>query len=122
MQNRRTYLILVGLILAALAGVAALAIPGSPAHKKVTLGLDLETSLTGPSISASGNPQQSPSLYALLSQVQSEAKKGTPEGYYVVGKNKEKSVGPFQTRAAALSQAKAANLKKPYTVLAVPQN
>jgi len=202
MQNRRSYLILVGLILAAVAGVAALAIPGSPAHKKVTLGLDLqgglevvlkaqpakgqkldsaaldrsvsimrqrvdklgvaepeirkqgsnqivielagvhdpakaaaiigktaqlelydlETSLTGPSISASGNPQQSPSLYALLSQVQSEAKKGTPEGYYVVGKNKEKSVGPFQTRAAALSQAKAANLKKPYTVLAVPQN
>src|SRR5438067_6801781 len=45
MQNRRTYLILVGLILAALAGVAALAIPGSPAHKKVTLGLDLQGGL-----------------------------------------------------------------------------
>src|SRR5438552_9580638 len=45
MQNRRTYLILVGLILAALAGVAALAIPSSPAHKKVTLGLDLQGGL-----------------------------------------------------------------------------
>ena len=202
MTNRRTYLILVGLILAALAGVAALAIPGSPVHKKVTLGLDLqgglevvlkaqpakgqkldsaaldrsvsimrqrvdklgvsepeirkqgsnqivielagvhdpakaaaiigktaqlelydlETSLTGPSISPSGNPQESPSLDALLSQVQSQAKKGTPEGYYVLGKNKQKSVGPFQTRSAALNQAKLNKLKAPYSVLAVPQN
>jgi SecD/SecF fusion protein len=202
MQNRRSYLILVGLILAALAGVAALAIPGSPAHKKVTLGLDLqgglevvlkaqpakgqkldssaldrsvsimrervdklgvsepeirkqgsnqivielagvhdpakaaaiigktaqlelydlETSLTGPSVSASGDPQTSPSLDALLSQVQSQAKQGTPEGYYVVGKNKEKTVGPFQTRSEALKEAKLAKLKTPYKVLVVPHN
>src|SRR6187455_1474687 len=33
------------MILAALAGVALLAIPGSPAHKKVTLGLDLQGGL-----------------------------------------------------------------------------
>ena len=45
MSNRRSYLILVGLILAALAGVALLAIPSSPAHKKVTLGLDLQGGL-----------------------------------------------------------------------------
>jgi preprotein translocase subunit SecD len=45
MSNRRSYLILVGLILAALAGAALLAIPGSPAHKKVTLGLDLQGGL-----------------------------------------------------------------------------
>src|SRR3954454_21223855 len=45
MTNRRSHLILVGLILAALAGVALLAIPGSPAHKKVTLGLDLQGGL-----------------------------------------------------------------------------
>jgi SecD/SecF fusion protein len=202
MTNRRTYLILVGLILAALAGVVALAVPGSPVHKKVTLGLDLqgglevvlkaqpakgqkldsaaldrsvsimrqrvdklgvsepeirkqgsnqivielagvhdpakaaaiigktaqlelydlETSVTGPSVTASGNPQESPSLDALLSQVQSQAKKGTPEGYYVLGKNKQKTVGPFQTRAAALNEAKLNKLKTPYTVLAVPQN
>jgi SecD/SecF fusion protein len=43
--NRRSHLILVGLIALALAGVAALAIPGSPAHKKVTLGLDLQGGL-----------------------------------------------------------------------------
>src|SRR5947199_10872125 len=45
MTNRRSHLILVGLILAALAGVVALAIPGSPVHKKVTLGLDLQGGL-----------------------------------------------------------------------------
>jgi SecD/SecF fusion protein len=43
--TRRSHLILVGLILAALAGVAALGIPGSPTHKKVTLGLDLQGGL-----------------------------------------------------------------------------
>jgi SecD/SecF fusion protein len=43
--NRRSHLILVGLIALALAGVAALAIPSSPAHKKVTLGLDLQGGL-----------------------------------------------------------------------------
>jgi preprotein translocase subunit SecD len=43
--NRRSYLILVGLIVLALAGVAALAIPGSPTHKKVRLGLDLQGGL-----------------------------------------------------------------------------
>jgi SecD/SecF fusion protein len=43
--NRRSHLILVGLIVAALAGVAALGIPGSPTHKKVTLGLDLQGGL-----------------------------------------------------------------------------
>src|SRR4029078_6377824 len=45
MSNVRSYLILVGLILAALVGVALLAIPSSPAHKKVTLGLDLQGGL-----------------------------------------------------------------------------
>ncbi len=45
MATRRSHLILVGLILAALAGVALLAMPGSPAHKKVTLGLDLQGGL-----------------------------------------------------------------------------
>jgi len=202
MTNRRSHLILVGLILAALAGVVALAVPGSPVHKKVTLGLDLqgglevvlearpakgqkldsaaldrsvsimrqrvdklgvsepeirkqgsnqivielagvhdpakaatiigktaqlelydlETSLTGPSITASGNPQPSPSLDKLLSAVQSQAKKGEPEGYYAFGKNKQKSVGPATSRAAALKQAKQGKLKRPFTVLAVPQN
>jgi SecD/SecF fusion protein len=44
-STRRSHLILVGLILAALAGVVALAIPASPVHKKVTLGLDLQGGL-----------------------------------------------------------------------------
>ncbi|MDX6507871.1 MAG: SecD/SecF fusion protein, partial [Gaiellaceae bacterium] len=45
MANRRSHLILIGLILAALVGVAVLAVPGSPAHKKVILGLDLQGGL-----------------------------------------------------------------------------
>src|ERR671928_1045437 len=45
MSTRRSHLILMGLILVALAGVAALGIPGSPTHKKVTLGLDLQGGL-----------------------------------------------------------------------------
>jgi preprotein translocase subunit SecD len=44
-KERRKHLILVGLILAALAGVAFLAVPGSPAHRKATLGLDLQGGL-----------------------------------------------------------------------------
>src|SRR5207249_11181886 len=43
--NRRSHLILVGLIVLALVGVVALAVPSSPAHKKVTLGLDLQGGL-----------------------------------------------------------------------------
>ena len=204
MTNRRSHLILVGLILAALAGVVALGVPGSPIHKKVTLGLDLqgglevvleakptkgqkldssaldrsvsimrqrvdklgvaepeirkqgsnqivielagvhdpakaasiigktaqlelydlETSVTGPSLTAAGNPQETSSLYGLLSasQTQALAKSGQPDGYYAFGKNKVKSVGPANTRAAALQQAKQAKLKPPFTVLALPQN
>src|SRR6266699_239174 len=204
MTNRRSHLILVGLILAALAGVVALGVPGSPIHKKVTLGLDLqgglevvlkanpakgqkldssalarsvsimrqrvdklgvaepeirkqgsnqivielagvhdpakaatiigktaqlelydlETSVTGPSLTAAGNPQEARSLYGLLSapQTQALAKSGQPDGYYAFGKNKVKSVGPANTRAAALQQAKQAKLKRPLTVLALPKN
>jgi SecD/SecF fusion protein len=204
MTNRRSHLILVGLILAALAGVVALGIPGSPVHKKVTLGLDLqgglevvleakptkgqkldssaldrsvsimrqrvdklgvaepeirkqgsnqivielagvhdpakaasiigktaqlelydlETSVTGPSLTAAGNPQETSSLYGLLSasQTQALAKSGKPDGYYAFGKNKVKSVGPASTRAAALQQATQAKLKRPFTVLALPKN
>jgi SecD/SecF fusion protein len=44
-HERRSHLILVGLIVAALVGVALLAVPGSPLHKKPTLGLDLQGGL-----------------------------------------------------------------------------
>jgi SecD/SecF fusion protein len=45
MRQRRNHLTLVGLIVALLAGVALLAVPGSPAHKKTKLGLDLQGGL-----------------------------------------------------------------------------
>jgi SecD/SecF fusion protein len=44
-QTRRSQLVLLGLIVAALAGVALIAIPGSPGHRKPTLGLDLQGGL-----------------------------------------------------------------------------
>src|SRR5215211_613639 len=45
MSDRRRHLILLGCILTALAGVALLALPSSPAHKEPTLGLDLRGGL-----------------------------------------------------------------------------
>ncbi|TML29717.1 MAG: protein translocase subunit SecD [Actinobacteria bacterium] len=45
MSDRRRHLTLLGFIAVALAGVALLAIPGSPVHKKATLGLDLQGGL-----------------------------------------------------------------------------
>src|SRR4029079_15191514 len=44
-MTRRASLIVVGLVVAALVGVALLAIPSSPLHKKPTLGLDLQGGL-----------------------------------------------------------------------------
>jgi SecD/SecF fusion protein len=44
-RHRRNYLILMGLIVAAVVGAVLLIVPGSPAHKKVRLGLDLQGGL-----------------------------------------------------------------------------
>jgi SecD/SecF fusion protein len=44
-SDRRRYLTLLAFIVAALLGVALLAIPGSPVHRKPTLGLDLQGGL-----------------------------------------------------------------------------
>jgi SecD/SecF fusion protein len=44
-SDRRRHLTLIAFILVALAGVALLAVPGSPVHKKATLGLDLQGGL-----------------------------------------------------------------------------
>ena len=165
MRERRNYLLLMGAIAAALVGAVLLAIPGSPAYKKPTLGLDLrggievvlravptkgqqvnaagmqtaqqvmvnrvdklgvtspnvavqggneivvqlagihdtakaakiigstgqlqffdfEKDLAPPSVNAQGQPQPIASLYSLLKQLQDEAKKGTPEQYYLFG-------------------------------------
>ncbi len=45
MRQRRNYLILMGLILAAVVGSLLMIVPGSPAHKKTRLGLDLQGGL-----------------------------------------------------------------------------
>jgi len=201
--NRRSYLILVGLILVALAGVAALGIPGSPAHKKVTLGLDLQGGLevvlkavppknqqvtsdgmdtaistmrnrvdslgvSEPEIRRQGNDQiviqlagvhdpnkaaqiigttaqlqffdleadtvtpsndgnghvvATSSLYKLLSQVQDEAKKGTPTQYYLFNAKKQLIAGPADTRAKLLDTPKLkGKVPKGGKILAVPEN
>ena len=203
MANRRSYLILVGLILVALAGVAALGIPGSPAHKKVTLGLDLQGGLevvlkavppknqqvtsdgmdtaistmrnrvdslgvSEPEIRRQGNDQiviqlagvhdpnkaaqiigttaqlqffdleadtvtpsndgnghvvATSSLYKLLSQVQDEAKKGTPTQYYLFNAKKQLIAGPADTRAKLLDTPKLkGKVPKGAKILAVPEN
>ena len=203
MANRRSYLILVGLILVALAGVAALGIPSSPAHKKVTLGLDLQGGLevvlkavppknqqvtsdgmgtaistmrnrvdslgvSEPEIRRQGNDQiviqlagvhdpnkaaqiigttaqlqffdleadtVSPSndgaghviatgsLYKLLSQVQDEAKKGTPTQYYLFDAKKKLIAGPADTQAKLLDTPKLkGKVPRGARVLAVPEN
>ena len=163
MTDRRKYLIVLGLIVLAIAGVVYMVVPSSPGHKSARQGLDLqgglevvlkaippkgqhidqsrmtiaqnimrnrvdklgvsepevrkqgtnqiviqlagvhdpakaaqlirstaqlmlfdfENDLTGPSVDANGNPVASPSLYALLKQVQVQAKKGSPEAYYL---------------------------------------
>jgi SecD/SecF fusion protein len=60
---------------------------------------DLEADLTGPSIDSQGFPAGTPSLYNLLATVQSRAKEGSPEAYYLFGKNKKLIAGPTNARA-----------------------
>jgi SecD/SecF fusion protein len=200
--NRRSHLILVGLLALALAGVVAIGIPGSPAHKKVTLGLDLqgglevvlkavppkhasvtpdgmntamsimrsrvdslgvsepeirkqgsnqivielagvhdpakaakivgttaqlqffdlENDVTGPSTDGQGNVIAGRSLFDLLQQVQKDAKKGTPTGYYLFDAKKRLKRGPEDTRDKLLGQGLNGKVPKGWTILAVPQN
>jgi SecD/SecF fusion protein len=184
-SRRNSYLVL-GLLVAALVGVALLAIPGSPIHKSPTLGLDLqgglevtlqavpppdrelteedldrsveimrnrvdklgvsepsiytqgdnqiviqlpgvedpqaaaevigttaqlelydlEDSLTGPSITIRGEPVENPSLYALLAQVQAQARGDESDAYYVVNPKTERVVaGPFGSEEEALRRS-----------------
>jgi SecD/SecF fusion protein len=44
---------------------------------------DFEADLTGPSTSSNGAPVATPGLYELLTQVQKQAAKGSPEAYYL---------------------------------------
>jgi SecD/SecF fusion protein len=176
--ERRKYLLLIGVIVAALVGALLLAVPGSPVYRKPVLGLDLqgglevvlkavppknhqltpadldrsisimqnringlgvsepeirkqgsnqiviqlagvhdpaaaakligktaqlmlfdfESDLIGPSIDANGNPIATPTLYGLLTQVQKQATKGSPEAFYLF-KVKTKTVKPTKKGA-----------------------
>lgn len=181
-MTRRAAFIVLTLVIAALVGVALLAIPSSPLHKETTLGLDLqgglevtlqavpppdreltqedldrsvdimrnrvdrlgvsepeirtqgddqitiqlpgvrdqasaakiigktaqlelydlETSLTGPSIDARGNPVATPKLYNLLVRVQAQTRTGEPQEWYVFNADDKLVIGPVATRDAAL--------------------
>ncbi len=199
-MNRRSSLLVVGFLVAALIGVALLAVPGSPLRQEPTLGLDLqgglevtlqavpppdrdltdedldrsveimrsrvdrlgvtepeirtqgddqiviqlpgvsdpeaaadiigktaqlelydlETSLTGPSVSIRGEPVEFASLYDLLARVQAQAAQGTPTAYYVFNKNTKRLVdGPFDEKEAA--DKVAAKRPRVREVLAVPE-
>jgi SecD/SecF fusion protein len=96
---------------------AAASIIGKTAQLEL---FDLETSLTGPSISIDGDPVEFASLYRLLSLVQSRADDGTPSAYYVFDKRTKRVVGgPFDTKA----EADEFQQKRPQAreVLAVPE-
>src|SRR5215207_3205191 len=212
MSERRGHLILVSLIVTALVGVALLVVPGSPAHKSPTLGLDLQgglevvlkavpekgqklqesdldrsveimrsrvdkigvsepeirkqgsdqivielpgvhdqaraaeligktaklelydlqADLTGPSSDFQGNPRPQLTLYSLLSQVQSRAKKGEPAQFFLF-KGKQHVAGPAPTRKALLATkdvkqelrrqgGKPGEVPKGHKVLGVPES
>ncbi|HKS79439.1 MAG TPA: hypothetical protein VJQ07_11285, partial [Gaiellaceae bacterium] len=188
MRERRNYLLLMGAIAAALVGAALLAVPGSPAYKKPTLGLDLrggievvlravpnkgqkvdsagmqtaqqvmvnrvdklgvaspnvaiqggneivvqlagihdtnkaakiigstgqlqffdfEKDLAPQSLNGSGQPQPASSLYGLLKQLQDEAKKGTPEQYYLFGPKKVTKTVNGKKQTSTIKHAKLA--------------
>jgi len=63
---------------------------------------DLEADLAPPSIDASRFPVAKSSVYDLLAGQQALAAKGTPEQYWLFGKNKKLVVGPVATKDAAL--------------------
>ncbi len=68
---------------------------------------DLETSLTGPSTSIRLVPIEYASLYDLLARVQSQAREGTSDAYYVVNPETKRIVsGPFGSEADALRKFK----------------
>ena len=67
---------------------------------------DLETSLAGPSMSATGYPVEHTSLYDLLAAVQSQVTDGKSDAWYVVNTKTKKIVsGPEATKAQALKKA-----------------
>src|SRR5438067_9761 len=77
MTDRRKYLLMMGLIALALAGSLLLAIPGSPAYKKPTLGLDLQGGLEVVLRAQPPKGQKVDSAGLTLSET------GTPNAYYL---------------------------------------
>jgi SecD/SecF fusion protein len=89
---------------------------------------DLEVSLVPPSIDASGNPRPFENLYGLLAGVQSKARQGTPEAWYLFDAKKRLVAGPRPTRASLLAGPKVKRLlkggkelPKGYKTLVVPE-
>jgi SecD/SecF fusion protein len=81
---------------------------------------DLETSLTGPSISAAGFPVETTSLYDLLAAVQSQAQGDKSDAYYLVNTKAERVIaGPFATERQALRRA-GGELKQNQAIFKVP--
>jgi SecD/SecF fusion protein len=82
---------------------------------------DLETSLTGPSVSIRLVPFEHVSLYDLLARVQPQARKMTSDAYYVVNPKTKRIVsGPFGTEEEALKKFKG-KLPEGRELFAVPE-
>src|SRR5205085_2979491 len=107
-----------------LAGVHNAATAASIIGKTAQLQLfDLETSLAGPSAGSDGaTPTPSPTLYPLLSQVQSRVKPGTASTYYLFDSAHHKVAGPAFTRVELLDFIGKKHVPKGDKVLGVPQN
>jgi SecD/SecF fusion protein len=83
---------------------------------------DLETSLAGPSVSTLRlAPIEHASLYELLARVQSQAREGKSDAYYVVNPQAKRIVsGPFPSQEAALKKFKG-QLPEGRRLFAVPE-
>ncbi len=81
---------------------------------------DLETSLTGPSIDAQGNPVAYPRLYPLLARVQSLASEETSDEWYVFNTKKRLVNGPATSKAEVLKKW-GGTLPAGFKVFAAPQ-
>ncbi len=83
---------------------------------------DLETSVVGPSVSVTGFPVESTSLYPLLAAVQAQAQGGEPQEYYIVNPNRERVVGgPFGSEREALRSV-GGTLPENRELFAVPED
>src|SRR5213592_4640463 len=65
---------------------------------------DLEADLTGPSLNVNGQPIPSPSIFDLLSKVQSLALSGKPAAWYLFDAKKVVRAGPLPSKEALLKK------------------